>query len=56
MNQFTPQPFGGDYSKVAAAWLKWWLKGDQEAAKMFTGADPGVGKMKDWMYLRRNIQ
>ncbi len=49
------QPFGGDYAKVAAAWLKWWLKGDQEAAKMFTGPDPGVGKMKDWMYLRRNI-
>ena len=50
------QPFGGDYSKVAAAWLKWWLKGDQEAAKMFTGPNPGVGQMKDWMYLRRNIQ
>ena len=50
------QPNGGDYAKVAAAWLKWWLKGDTEAAEMFTGAEPGVGKMKDWMYLRRNIQ
>ena len=29
------QPFGGDYAKVATAWLKWWLKGDEEAAKMF---------------------
>ena len=50
------QPHGGDYAKVATAWLKWWLKGDQEAGKMFTGADPGVGKMQNWMYLRKNIQ
>ena len=50
------QPHGGDYAKVATAWLKWWLKGDTEASKMFTGADPGVGKMQGWMYLRKNIQ
>ena len=50
------QPNGGDYAKVAGAWLKWWLKGDTEASKMFTGADPGVGKMQGWMYLRKNIQ
>lgn len=50
------QPNGGDYAKVATAWLKWWLKGDQEAGRMFTGSDPGVGKMPGWMYLRKNIQ
>ena len=50
------QPHGGDYAKVATAWLKWWLKGDTEAAKMFTGAAPGVGNMPGWMYLRKNIQ
>ena len=50
------QPNGGDYAKVAGAWLKWWLKGDSEAAKMFTGANPGVGQMENWMYLRKNIQ
>ena len=50
------QPFGGDYAKVATAWLKWWLKGDKEAAKMFTGPEPGVSKMENWIYLRKNIE
>ena len=50
------QPHGGDYAKVAAAWLNWWLKGDTESAKMFTGSNPGVGQMENWMYLRKNIQ
>ena len=50
------QPFGGDYAKVATAWLKWWLKGDEEAAKMFKGEQPGVSKMENWMYLRKNIE
>jgi hypothetical protein len=50
------QPFGGDYAKVATAWLKWWLKGDEEAAKMFKGEQPGVSKMENWIYLRKNIE
>ena len=50
------QPYGGDYAKVATAWLNWWLKGDQEAAKMFTGAQPGVSQMENWIYLRKNIE
>ena len=50
------QPHGGDYAKVATAWLKWWLKGDMEAGKMFTGSEPGVGKLLGWTYERKNIQ
>ena len=50
------QPHGGDYAKVATAWLKWWLKDDKEAARMFTGSEPGVGKMQGWSYQRKNIQ
>ncbi len=50
------QPHGGDYAKVATAWLKWWLKGDKEAGTMFTGAEPGVSKMEGWMYERKNIK
>lgn len=50
------QPHGGEYAIVAAAWLKWWLKGDTEAGRMFTGSEPGVGKLLDWMYKRKNIQ
>ena len=50
------QPHGGDYAKVATAWLNWWLKGDTQAAKMFTGPEPGVSKMENWIYLRKNIE
>ena len=50
------QPFGGDYAKVATAWLNWWLKGDKNAAKMFTGPKPGVADMEGWIYLRKNIE
>ena len=50
------QPNGGDYAKVAGAWLKWWLKGDKEASTMFTGAEPGVSKMAGWTIERKNIK
>ena len=50
------QPNGGDYAKVAGAWLKWWLKGDKEAGTMFTGSEPGVSKMAGWMIERKNIK
>ena len=50
------QPHGGDYAKVASAWLKWWLKDDKEAGKMFTGSEPGVVDLLGWTYERKNIQ
>ena len=50
------QPNGGDYAKVAGAWLKWWLKGDKEASTMFTGSEPGVSKMAGWSIERKNIK
>ena len=50
------QPNGGDYAKVAGAWLKWWLKGDKEASTMFTGSEPGVSKMANWSIERKNIK
>ena len=49
------QPHGGDYAKVAAAWVKWQLQGDQEAAKMFTGDPCGVAKMQGWTVVKKNI-
>ena len=50
------QPHGGDYAKVATAWLNWWLKNDKESGTMFTGNEPGVGKMEGWMIERKNIK
>ncbi|MCQ2065339.1 MAG: alpha/beta hydrolase [Bacteroidaceae bacterium] len=50
------QNHGGDYAKVAGAWLKWQLKGDKEAGTMFTGAEPGISKMAGWSFDRKNIK
>lgn len=44
------QPHGGEFSIVALAWLDWQLKGDKEAAKMFTGKKPGIASRKDWTF------
>lgn len=50
------QPHGGDFSKVATAWLQWQLKGDTEAAKMFEGDDCGVSKMTGWKIEKKNMK
>ena len=39
---------GGEFSIVALAWLNWQLKGDREAAKMFTGNAPLIEQRKGW--------
>ena len=42
------QPNGGDFARVAGAWLKWHLRGDQTAAKLFTGASCGLCVDSKW--------
>ena len=42
------QPNGGEFTIPALAWLKWQLKGDKEAAKMFTGKNPQLLKRDKW--------
>jgi len=42
------QPHGGEFSPVALAWLQWQLKGDLEAAKMFTGKKPAILQREGW--------
>ena len=42
------QPHGGEFTIPALAWLKWQLKGDKEAAKMFTGKNPQLLKREKW--------
>lgn len=49
------RPHGGDFAKVATAWLQWQLKGDQEAAKMFEGEACGVSKMAGWKVEKKKI-
>jgi len=42
------QPHGGEFSVPAIAWLKWQLKGDQEAAKLFQGEPCGLSQREGW--------
>ena len=42
------QPYGGEFTIPALAWLKWQLKGDKVAAKMFIGKKPELLKREKW--------
>ena len=42
------QEHGGEFTVPALAWLQWQLKGDQEAAKLFQGADCGLANREGW--------
>ncbi|WP_223808905.1 poly(ethylene terephthalate) hydrolase family protein [Rufibacter hautae] len=50
------QPHGGDFSRVATAWYKWQLKGDQEAGKLFTGNPPGLSQLPGWTVEKKNMR
>ncbi len=47
---------GGDFGKVATAWLAWRLKGDAAAGRMFLGADCGLCKDPHWVVERKNLR
>lgn len=42
------QPHGGEFARVATAWYKWRLKGDEEAGKLFGGNPAGLSNVKEW--------
>ncbi len=48
-------PRGGAWGEAASAWLKWQLKGDQTAAKMFTGAKCGLCSDPKWTVEKKKI-
>lgn len=49
------QPYGGEFARVATAWYKWQLKGDQEAGKLFSGKAPGLAKSEGWVVDKKNM-
>ena len=49
------QPNGGEFGKVAGAWLKWRLKGDEAAGKMFSGASCGLCSDANWKFEKKRI-
>lgn len=49
------KPHGGEFAKVATAWLQWQLKADNEAAKMFVGEPSGLAKAAGWKVEKKKI-
>jgi hypothetical protein len=49
------QPNGGEFGVVAGAWLKWQLKNDKEAGKMFTGSNCGLCARDKWTFEKKMI-
>jgi hypothetical protein len=41
-------PGGGEWANVASNWLRWQLKGDKQAAKMFVGKDCSLCTNSNW--------
>lgn len=49
------QPGGGWFGEVGVAWLKWQLKGDAVAGRMFTGADCGLCTNPVWKVEKKGL-
>jgi hypothetical protein len=49
------QPNGGEFGKITMAWLKWQLKLDETAQKMFAGPGCGLCKDTDWKFEKKRI-
>ncbi len=50
------QPHGGEFAKVATAWFKWQLKGDNVAGKLFSGNPCELSKSTVWKVEKKNLQ
>ena len=50
------QANGGEFGKAAVAWLKWQLKNEPAARKMFVGADCGYCSNSAWKIQVKNFQ
>ncbi|MCW2369028.1 alpha/beta hydrolase family protein [Sphingobium sp. B11D3D] len=46
---------GGDYGRIAVAWLDWQLKRDAKAGQLFTGASCGLCKDPAWTLVRKQF-
>lgn len=46
---------GGDFGRVAVAWLDWRLKDDEGAGRMFAGADCGLCTDPNWVLQRKDL-
>jgi predicted alpha/beta-hydrolase family hydrolase len=49
------KPHGGEFARVATAWLQWQLRSDKEAGRMFLGDPCGLAKVEGWKVEKKNI-
>jgi len=49
-------PGGGSIGRIAANWYKWQLRGDKEAARMFSGADCILCREPTWHVQKKNLR
>jgi dienelactone hydrolase len=49
------QPHGGEFTKVALAWVDWQLKGQTAASRMFLGADSTLAHDPKWTVQAKNF-
>ena len=49
------QPNGGEFGRVAVAWLQWQLKKDEGAGKMFSGQSCGLCTDTKWKFEKKKI-
>ena len=49
-------PGGGEWANVASNWLRWQLKGDKQAAKMFVGKDCSLCTNSNWDTASKRLQ
>lgn len=49
------QPHGGEFARVATAWYKWQLMGDEDAGRLFTGIPAGLSSSPHWTVEKKNI-
>ena len=47
---------GGTFANVALAWLDWQLKGNDNAARMFKGADFTLCTNSSWEVVKKNFE
>ena len=50
------EPHGGAFAVAGVAWLKWQLKGDEQARQMFVGEPCGLSADPKWKVERKNIR
>lgn len=48
------EPYGGKFAQMALLWFDWQLKGDSEAARIFSDSDYAATQFPEWTFRSKN--